>query len=173
MTAQAMPKRTAWEDRFREPTPEELLRSITSQVGGELAREFRKRLLAFDGVSEKPDWQGVPWRWTLVYTCVMDPTRAFAYIIPDPAKAQLSIPLTAAMVQTLPLKRMKKAARDGILYSRFVAGVYWPCWQLDAVSQLDELFEIVQRKYRGVVGEWGGAGTPAAKPGSKKQDNGR
>lgn len=175
MTAQSMPKRTAWEDRFREPTAEELLRSIVSPVSAELARELRKRLLSFEGVSEKADWQGVPWRWALVFSCVMDPTRAFAYIIPEPAKPQLSIPLTAAMVQSLPLKRMKKAARDGILYSRFVAGVHWPAWPLETASQLDELFEILQRKYRSVAGEWGGTGGASGgqRPGVKKPDSAR
>lgn len=179
MTAQAMPRRAAWEDRFRQPTPDELLRAINSNLGGEIAREARRRLLAFEGVSERVEWQGVPWRWSLVYSCVMDPTRAFAYIIPDPAKAQLSIPLTSPMVQALPLKRMRKVVRDGIVYSRFVAGVHWPCWQLDAVGQADDVMEIVQRKYRSVVGEWGGgpaggASSPASKPGAKKSDsNGR
>jgi hypothetical protein len=157
MTAQT-PKRVAWEDKFRQPTQEELIRSITGAEPAEHLRELRKRLLSLEGVNERVEWQGVPWRWTLVYSCAMDPTRAFAYLVPDPAHPQVAIPLTVAMVQTIPLKRMKKAVRDGVMFSKFVAGVYWPCWQLEAFPQIDELSEILQRKYRGVVGEWGGAG---------------
>lgn len=172
MAAQAIPKRAAWEDRFREPTPDELLKALTGP-GAEAAAELRSRLLALSGVGEQTAWQGVPWRWALVYTCQMDPTRAFSYIIPDPARVQVAVPLTAAMVQSLPLKRMKKAVRDGIMFSRFVAGVYWPAWALETVGQLDELYEIVQRKYRGISGEWGGAGGGASRPASKRGDEGR
>src|SRR6185436_5942499 len=144
-------------------------------VGHDLTRGLRERLLAFEGVSERLEWQGVPWRWTLVYSCQLDPTRAFAYIIPDPAKPQVAIPLTVNMVQALPLKRMRKAVRDGVVFSRLIAGVYWPGWALEAVGQLDDVIEIMQRKYKGISGEWGGAPqapqTPKQAP--RRGENGR
>lgn len=186
MTAHT-PKRVAWDDRFREPAVDELFKGVSSHGGAEQFKELRKRLGAFQGVQERVQWQGVPWRWTLVYSCDLDPTRAFAYLVPDPAKPQIAIPLTVAMVESLPLKRMKKAVRDAVLLSKFVAGVYWPSWTLEAGVPVDELAEILQRKYRGVMGEWGGAGGAgnsggagsggggggAGKSGSKRPDSGR
>jgi uncharacterized membrane protein YgcG len=182
MTAHT-PKRVAWEDRFREPAADELLKALAAHPAAEHLRELRKRLGTFQGVQERIQWQGVPWRWTFVYACDLDPTRAFAYLVPDPAKPQVAIPLTVAMVEALPLKRMKKAVRDAVLFSKFVAGVYWPAWSLEAGVPVEELGEILQRKYRGVAGEWGGAGGGAGgggggggggpRGGGKKPDPGR
>ena len=83
-----------------------------------------------------------------IFACDPDPTRAFAYIIPDPGKLQICVPLVVPMVQVLPLRRLKKYIRDGIVYSKFVGGVYWPTWELSVKSHLDDIMDLCQRKHK-------------------------
>jgi len=140
--------RLAWEDKFRRPKVEELFDHYPSKQLEAVAQAARARLREFTEVEEKIEWQGMPWRWTLTYTCEMDPTRAWVYLIPDPAKVQLCIPLTTSMVQSLPMRRLKKVIRDGIVYSKFVAGTYWPCWDVPAKTNLEELIDLAGRKHK-------------------------
>ncbi|MBC7773653.1 MAG: hypothetical protein H7210_14255 [Pyrinomonadaceae bacterium] len=141
-------KRLAWEDKFRRPEVAELFSHYPSKQLATVAEAIRNRLREFTEVQESVQWQGTPWRWTFTYTCELDPTRAWAYLIPDPAKVQLCIPLTTPMVQSLPMRRLKKVVRDGIVYSKFVAGTYWPCWDVQSKANLDELFDLAARKHK-------------------------
>lgn len=117
----------------------------------EAARELLTKL---EGVDEQVAWQGLPWRWTVVYTgpggegTDLGSGRAFAYLIPDPAKLQICIPLTHAQVALMPLRKFKKAVRDGITFARAVNGVCWPTWDLPTKVAVDEVAEVIKRKHR-------------------------
>ncbi|HBS28797.1 MAG TPA: hypothetical protein DEB06_04960 [Phycisphaerales bacterium] len=137
--------RSPWRDRFRAPTLEELRRACAGPEGG-LLESARDHLLATPGVQEEVAWQGLPWRWTLVYSAPADATRAWAYLVPDPAKPVLAVPITEEMVLAFPMDRLKKHVRDGVLTSRKVAGVYWATWELTSKAQLGEILELVDRK---------------------------
>ncbi len=153
MAGQAVRSRLPWEDKFREPPLEALLTHYTTKQLAGVVDAARGRLLAHPGVTESLAWQGVPWRWTLVYRCEIDAARAWAYIIPDPARPQIAIPMSVPAVRALPLRRLKKAIRDGIAHARFVAGVYWPCWELTTRGALDDIIDVVQRKHRYLVSQ--------------------
>lgn len=140
--------RLSWEDKFRRPAAAELFAHYSSKQLASVAETARNRLLEFTEVRESIQWQGMPWRWTFTFTCELDPTRAWAYLVPDPVKLQLCIPLTTQMVQCLPMRRLKKVVRDGIVYSKFVAGTYWPCWEIPTKSSLDELLDLAARKHK-------------------------
>src|SRR5437660_106426 len=58
--------RTAWSDKFRQPKIEEL-RSGLSKPLQQVLDDARQRLAEFEPETEWLVWQGVPWRWTLVY----------------------------------------------------------------------------------------------------------
>lgn len=139
--------RLAWEDQFRIPTLDDLRNHYPKQLGN-LISLARERFLQFEGVEEEILWQGLPWRWTLTYSCPEDPTRAWAYLVPDPEKPKISMPLTQDMVAALPMRRLKKFVRDGVLLARRVENVYWATWEITNRAQLDEVLDLAKRKHQ-------------------------
>lgn len=138
--------RGAWEDRFKTPSPDDLFDSLNKQVGA-LVDSARQRLRGFPGVVEELSWQGLPWRWTLTYRLPGDNGRAWAYLIPDPVKPQIALPVPTQMVGSLPMHRFKKHVKDGVLQGRMVDGVYWATWEITSKGQLAEIFELAQHKH--------------------------
>lgn len=143
--------RSPWEDRFRRPSADDLRGHYTTRALAHLAETAREELASLPGVAESIEWQGVPWRWTWVYRS-KGQAMPLAYLVPDPEHPQIAAPLSAAMVETIGLARLKRYARDGIAVSRQVAGVHWPSWEITLKSQLDEVMDLVERKQRAMAG---------------------
>jgi len=137
--------RLPWTDRFTKPQIDELSAHYDS-VTGNLFDAARRSVSEPEAVEERLEWQGLPWRWTLVFERQGDPTRALAYLVPDPQSPKLSIPLTTEMIRLLPLKRMKKTIRDGIEMGNTINSTVWACWDLGSENQLDEILDILSRK---------------------------
>jgi hypothetical protein len=150
----------AWSDKFRMPSLDELRSGLPKPLQ-QVFDDARHRLSYLDGVTESLVWQGVPWRWTLVYVGGGSGTsegRPSVYLVPDPQRIQICVPLCKDQIEHLPLKRMKKSIRDGVVFARSVAGVWWPTWDVPTVGALDEVFELVTRKHKLLSGA--DAGTP-------------
>src|SRR5690242_5530708 len=96
--------RAAWLDRFKAPTADEMLGAFNRQMQGAL-QHLREKLLAVEGVKEEVSWQGV-WRWTLVYRIPGDGERGWAYLVLDPAKPRVSVPITDDIIAELPVKKL-------------------------------------------------------------------
>ena len=161
--------RTAWNDKFSRPDAQ-ALRLLFAKPVQTVLDEARAALTELPGIQESLDWQGVPWRWTFVYRgtgdlaehalpLVSGPTpiatpsglgllRAFAYVIPDPSRLQICVPLTGPQIEAMPMKRMKKPVRDGIAHARSVAGVWWPTWDVSSQGAAEEVLEVAARKHK-------------------------
>ncbi|MGE3107291.1 MAG: hypothetical protein AB7G11_01545 [Phycisphaerales bacterium] len=146
------PTRNRWADKFREPSLADLQAGIIDRAAAATFGQVRGRILDIEGVSEHVRWLGTPWHWTLCYSCDQDPTRALIFLIPNPAKPQLCVPLTTGMIQSLSLRRLKKPVRDGIIFSKVVAGTFWPTWELTSRAIADEVLELAGRKHRYIAG---------------------
>jgi hypothetical protein len=138
--------RSPWEDRYRTPTAPELAEALGKQ-NEQLLLAAKERLLALESIQERVVWRGIPWRWTLAYELDADPSRALAFLIPQPARPQLSIPMPGEFVGQLPLKRLSKVIRDAIVFSANVAGVHWPTWELTNKTFIEELIGLCRRKH--------------------------
>lgn len=137
--------RSVWEDRFKTPTLDDLRQQYNRQTANLLDTAL-ERLRGYGDLSEDLSWQGLPWRWTITFKSTKADSRAWAYVVPDPEKPKLAMPLTAEMVNAMPLHRMKKHVRDGVLLSRLVDGVYWATWDLTGKDQLKDILELADRK---------------------------
>ena len=137
--------RLPWTDRFSKPNLKQL-RSHYDAAATNLFDEARRSVAEQDDVEERLAWQGLPWRWTLVFEHPNDPTRAFAYLVPDPESVKISVPLTTDMIQRLPMRRMKKTIRDGIEMGNRIDSVVWACWDVATENQLQEIMDIVSLK---------------------------
>lgn len=145
--------RCPWTDKFNRPTVDELRASFAKPMQRVL--EDAREALAPDGVAETLSWQGVPWRWSLVYRYGSGPDadRPLAYLIPDPERLQVCVPLTKEQIDALPMKRLRKSIRDGVTHARSVAGVWWATWDVPGRGALDEVVDLVERKHKLIVGE--------------------
>lgn len=137
--------RLPWADRFSKPDLKQL-RSHYDKTATELFESARESVAESEAVEVRLAWQGLPWRWTLVYEHPNDPTRAFAYLVPDPQGVKISVPLTTDMIQRLPMRRMKKTIRDGIEMGNRINTVVWACWDVGSENQLDEIMDIIKTK---------------------------
>ena len=77
---------------------------------GQLFEEARTELMGCaraeeagsGAITESIAWLGLPWRWTVVYTVDapaqphlgLQPAHAWAYLVPDPLKVQVCIPMS-------------------------------------------------------------------------------
>ncbi len=140
-----------WNDKFHTPTVAQLREAYAKPLIP-VFDSAREMLLQLSGVSESVAWHGVPWRWTLVYRCHGDETapvtRAFAYLIPDPTRLQVCVPLGREQIVALPIRRFKKNIRDAIVHARSVAGVSWPSWDAPTRAALEDLGDLIRRKHR-------------------------
>ncbi len=145
------PNKCAWNDKFRMPDVGQLRAGLNKPLQG-VFDDARHALRELEGVEESVSWQGVPWRWTLVFAMAETPAeRALGYLVPDPQRVQVCIPLTQEQIEKIPMKRLKKSIRDGVVYARSVAGVWWPTWDVPGRGALDEVLELVVRKHKLVL----------------------
>lgn len=137
-----------WANKFRRPAAEELLEQYGSKQLAQLVAAARAELAGLDGVTETLSWNGVPWRWSFEYRQRGGGAQPLAYLVPDPQRPQIAVPLTSDQIGMLPLRRLKRFVRDGIVHGRMVAHVYWPSWEFALRSQLDEVMDLVIRKHK-------------------------
>lgn len=145
MTRRAIKPRPVWEDRFQSPTLDDLRAGLAKQHA-QLFDQAREQLLAFDGVRESVVWHGVPWRWTVTIAPAGDPRSPIAYLIPQPGRPLVAIPLPVEALSSIPLRRMSKAIRDGIVFAAEVGGVHWPTWELQSKPLIDEIVNLLRRR---------------------------
>jgi hypothetical protein len=146
VSAQSFKPRLAWQDRFRAPSPEDLIAPFNKQSGA-LVEHARQRLLGVECVREEIAWHGV-WNWTFVYRIPGDGDRAWAYLIPDPAKPRLAVPVEDEIIPELPIRKLSKFIRDGLTHAPIVDGVRWSCWEIANRTQVEDIVSLAQHKLK-------------------------
>lgn len=144
MTTSTAKGRLAWDDRFTVPTQATLIAGLPGHLSA-VAEHVRAKLLATEGISEEVGWQGV-WKWTFVYVSAAEPTKAWVYLVPDPSKLRISIPVPAALIPELPVKKLSKFVRDGLLHAPLVGRTKWPMWEVQGKGQVDDILELSRYK---------------------------
>ena len=144
--------KNAWEERFETPRLEALL-GVFSKAQAGLIEQARASILGMDGATESIAWLGIPWRWTLAYSVEGASDRPIVYLVPQPGKPLLALPMSGEVVISLPMRRLPKYIRDVIAYSPKVAGVHWMQWELTGRPQVDELMGLVRHQHNAVVGQ--------------------
>ncbi len=137
---------SAWEDRFRTPSLAELRAAQPNKTLGQVLEHARERLAAFEGVKSEIAWQGIPWRWTIVFHPGDDEGLPLAYLVPEPGKLQVAVPLRREFAGTLPVKRLPRVIRDRIVFASEVAGILWPRFEFSTKGQFDEIEDLIRRK---------------------------
>ncbi|MBX3357617.1 MAG: hypothetical protein KF745_04235 [Phycisphaeraceae bacterium] len=145
--AKSSPHRSTWEDRFRAPAPSELRGHYRNKTLCGIAESVQQALSRLANVDERLCWEGLPWRWTWVYS-LRGLDQSLAYLIPDPDRPQLAVPIPASLVDRLGIAQMRRTVRDVMSHARLVGGIYWPSWDLLTKVDAEEVIEIVVKRHR-------------------------
>jgi hypothetical protein len=81
-----------------------------------------------------------------VYTLKADPDDALAYLVPEPGRPQICIPLDYNALERVTPRRLSRAVRDGIIFAAEIGGRRWASWQVQSETQIDELLLLVMAK---------------------------
>lgn len=146
----ASPARAPWEDKFSAPTWTVLREAFPKPVVPVL-EHVRERLLSVTGVRETLSWHGIPWRWSLRYQAEGEAVP-MAFLVPNPAKPLLAVPMTMGQIDRLPQRRLPRTIRDAILHAVEIDGVRWPAWEITSKAQADEVLMLVSLRAPALVG---------------------
>ena len=136
--------RPAWEDRFNRPTVHQL-RSALNRASKRLYDRLRQYLLALDEVTEEFAWHGDCWRWTIEYR-TEHADEPLAVLVPSPTDLQLAVPLDPDFIESLSMRRMKRALREGVGLAQEPFDTHWGVWSLQAEGLLEDLVDLVELK---------------------------
>lgn len=137
--------RSSWEDRFTRPSVRALLADLEKDHHA-LVQHAREALSSLPDMREDLSWQGVPWRWCFAFHADSAEERAFAYLVPQPGKPSLAIPIDSEIVAELPLKKLPKHIREVLTLAPLVGGVRWCQWNLTSKSQIDDILNLAKLK---------------------------
>ena len=137
----AVKVRSAWENRFRQPSVVDLLGGMTKEVST-LVRSVRQELHAGRELGEELRWLGVSWCWTMVYKAEGAMPKGWVYLIPRPDRPSIAVPVPLRVFENLPMRSFGKVVRDGLQFSRVVDGVRWPQWELTSKTLAEEVVRL-------------------------------
>jgi hypothetical protein len=147
-------KRTPWTDQFQTPTAPQL-RKLLQADAADLFDKARTTILDFEDIVEEPRWYGDCWFWSLGYFLTherLEDDNPVALIIPAAEDLQLAMPLEAAFVKTLNVRRLKRAIRDGLELGQGPFHTRWAVWSLTANSVTDEILTVLTQRHRWLMG---------------------
>ena len=155
MNKAALTKRPAWEDRWTEPTAEQLLEMLKEPVR-KAVQWLIEETHQLSGVEQRVRWFGTAWKWTIELTFTDaegNDLGVLAYIVPSPETPVISIPLQRDVVDELPMRRLNKYIREGIRSAKCAVELHWAVWTPTSRSDAEHLYDLVKRKHRMRRGE--------------------
>ena len=142
--------RTAWEDRFNRPTGEELVEHYNAQTRA-LFEHVLEKIRGLGPMTVSLEWMGLPWRWCLVIQpedLDQQADRAWAYLVPDLEGPLLAMPIDLHLVDRLPMRRIKKHAREVVAKGRTIEHLTYAEWHVNAKTQFEDIMEMISRLYK-------------------------
>jgi hypothetical protein len=135
----------AWSNRFQTPTGDALAGAMEG-MARDLYVNARSGLDQVDDTVCEIRWLGVPWRWSLVYRLKGDPSGVLAYLVPEPGRPQICVPLDYEDLEKVTPRRLSRVVRDGIVFAAEVGATRWAAWELQSESQIQEILGLVRSK---------------------------
>lgn len=160
MSKTAYTTRLPWQDRWNEPTLEQLLDPIKPKEAHYKAlTNVMAGIEEYEGVERRIIWSGQGWQWCIEYVLEgqhdtgPDNPDAMAYVIPDPEQPILVIPLRDEHIEQVPLRRVNRFIRDQIRSAKCSVQIHWCRWSPSAQTEVDHLMDLVKRKWKMLTGK--------------------
>lgn len=149
---------TPWQDRWKQPTIEQLLEPI-KESHRKAFDSIMEGMEAYEGISRDVVWSGEGWQWTIEYvleghhTTGPEDPDAMAYIIPDPEQPVLAIPLKDEHIEQIPLRRVNRFIRDQLRSAKCPVEIHWGKWTPSAQTEVDHIMDLFKRKWKIMTGK--------------------
>ena len=144
-----MSNRLAWDNRWSEPTLEHLLNPLKAQPR-RLFDQIMGQLAELPGVDRRILWHGPSWKWTIEYT-LRDPKgkhlEHLCYLVPNHQNPLICVPLSDAVLEKLPLKKLNRFIRDGIASAKCAVSIHWAIFAPSTLAETAFLYDLIQRKH--------------------------
>ncbi len=142
--------RLAWADRFQKPTIATLRDALSANARHHFDNIY-KRMLELENVREDLTWYGDCWKWSIEFRMHTSkpPQDPLVVLVPCPGDFQIALPLDKEFAQSLPLKRMKRAVRDGLELAQEPFDTRWGVWSIGAIggaNLLEDLQDLIEMK---------------------------
>lgn len=154
MSARVSNFRSAWEDRWSEPTADELLDAIESPSRPSLDK-LVEGLEGLEGIEQGVSWYGEAWKWTVEYRLAANGNgegngegRTACYVIPNVETPLVCIPLEAPVLERLPIRRLSRVVREGIRSAKCAVSIHWAIWRPTSKVEAEALTDLVKRKIK-------------------------
>ena len=151
MTEMTQQERLPWQNRWSSPAMDDLIQPIQDQSRKALST-LMDQIAGLDGLEQRLCWNGPSWRWTIEYRLEHPPKseeeepEAVCYLVPNAERPVVCVPLTNAVVEKLPMRRLNKLVRNGIRSAKCAVSVHWATWNLTASAEVPHLFDLIKRK---------------------------
>lgn len=132
--------RPAWADRFRPPSAEQLLAGVAAPWRP-LVAAMRDRLKKDARARESLAWLGT-WQWTMVFHQGAGGGVAWVYVIPDPQRPQVCVPVPDVALAGLAAGTLSRAMRETLSRAPTVDGVRWATWEVQNRTQMESLASL-------------------------------
>jgi|GEM_PF-1848364 len=140
-----------WENRFFRPSPLDLLSELPKSAST-LAEALRTGLTSPPRFVERLAWQGIPWRWSFVFTPnpATEPAAAklaglSIYLIPSPIKLEVALALPDASLSLVLAKKQPKALKETLAAASLVGLQRFVTWGPSAKAHTDEILALVDQ----------------------------
>lgn len=147
---QAATSRLHWEDRWNQPTLEQLTGALKDH-NRKIVERLVEGVEAYEGVHRHFAWHGRAWKWTIqfdLYDAEGKLIGPVAYIVPNPETPEFCMPLKEQTIQQVNLKRLNKFVRDGVRAAKCAVELHWAIFNPTAVTEADQLLDLFKRVYK-------------------------
>ncbi len=166
MTSTATSTRLPWQDRWNEPTVEQLLKPLNAQRRRLLELIMKEADLCQE-TEQQIVWYGPGWNWTIQYSFKdkQDSLESdvFCYLVANVETPLVSVPLSDAEIEKLPMRRLNKLIRNGIHNAKCAVAIHWAKWTPTNQTEIAHINDLIKRKYKLATGK-----APKKAAGSKK-----
>lgn len=134
--------RPAWADRFRSPTSTQLLADIPAALRPTTTMT-RDRLRKYPEATESLAWLGT-WQWTLQFRTPTSNGVSWVYLIPNPQRPQVCVPVHDTTLAAVAPKLLSRAIRETLSLAPTVDGVRWATWDVQSRTQMEALLAFAE-----------------------------
>lgn len=145
-----------WEDRWNEPTLDELW-APNKEHHQRLLQGIYEGVTQFEGMERTLAWHGEGWKWTIEFNMPelglggkANGEDALAYIVPRPETPIVCVPLTDEQVETFPMRRLNRVVREGIKGAKQSVDIRWCKYTPSQPGEVDHLLDLIKRKIKAI-----------------------
>jgi hypothetical protein len=135
-----------WADRFNTPTVDRLATGLPHATVS-LFKHARRMLHESGLRCESVAWHGECWKWTVELRAIPS-GDAMAILVPSPDNPQIALRVSGEFLATVPMRRLKKAVREGLDLAREPFDTNLAIWYLTSSALVHDLQDLVSRRVR-------------------------